>query len=160
MKLFLPATMLFCLLSVAGVAQTIRKVKVTELETIIAESKTPLIINFWATFCKPCIEEMPYLLEQVDQHKEDSLRLILVSLDLEDSYPNKIQAFVKRRQIHAPVVWLDEFNADYFCPRIDPAWTGAIPTTLFVNLKKGKRKLVEEQLSPERLKKEIMELLQ
>jgi thiol-disulfide isomerase/thioredoxin len=142
-----------------GFAQRIRKVKVTELERTIAEAKTPLIINFWATFCKPCIEEMPYLLEEVKRHQADSVQLILVSLDLEESYPAKIEAFAAKRKISSTIVWLDEFNADYFCPKIDAAWSGAIPATLFINRKKGYRKLIEEQLSKERLQKEIMAIL-
>jgi len=44
------------LLTATGYGQDIKKVKITELEKMLAESKTPLIINFWATWCMPCIE--------------------------------------------------------------------------------------------------------
>ena len=85
----------------------------------------------------------------------DSIKLLLVSLDLESYYPAKIKSFVTKQKFTAPIVWLDESNADYFCPKVDTAWSGAIPATLFINNKTGYRKFFEEQLSNEKLKKEI-----
>ena len=64
-----------------------------------------------------------------------------------------------KRHITAPVLWLDETNADYFCPKVDAKWSGAIPATLFINSKTGYRNFIEEQLSHEELKKEIMAIL-
>ena len=145
-------TMLSCF------SQEIRKVKITEVEKIIAESKTPLIINIWATWCKPCIEELPYFQEEIKKH--DSLQLLLVSLDFKEAFPDGNTKFMNKRKITAPVVWLDETNADYFCPKIDPKWSGAIPATLFINNKTGYRNFVEAQISREKLKKEIMAILE
>ena len=149
--LFLFSTNLF--------SQQLKKIKIRDLEKTIAESKTPLIINFWATFCKPCVQEIPYFQQQVKEHKNDSIKLLLVSLDLESYYPAKIKSFVTKQKFTAPIVWLDESNADYFCPKVDTAWSGAIPATLFINNKTGYRKFFEEQLSNEKLKKEIAAVL-
>src|SRR5258706_7616742 len=147
------------LLSVAVAGQEIKKIKITDLEKTIKESKTPLIVNFWATFCKPCVEEIPYFQEAIKKYKKDSVRLLLVSLDLQDFYPAKIKSFAMKRKFTAPILWLDEYNADYFCPKVDSAWSGAIPASLFVNNKIGYRKFFEEQLSKEKLEKEIMAIL-
>src|ERR1700741_5055708 len=108
-------------------SQEIKKIKITELEKTIKESKTPLIVNFWATFCKPCIEEIPYFQELA---KKNGVKLLLVSLDLEDFYPSKIKSFIVKNKYTAPVFWLNEYNADYFCPKVDKAWSGAIPASL------------------------------
>lgn len=153
---------LVCVFLFSGVpvfTQEIKSIKITELEKTIAESKTPLIINFWATWCKPCIEEIPYFQAEVAQHKSDSIQLVLVSLDMKEMYPKGLSSFVKRRKINATVVFLDETNADYFCPKVDAKWSGVIPASLFINNKTGYRKFVEDQLSEEELKKEIMAIL-
>jgi thiol-disulfide isomerase/thioredoxin len=140
--------------------QEVSSVKITEVEKIIAESKTPLIINMWATWCIPCIEELPYFQEEAKKHEKDSLQLVLVSLDFKESFPTGIIRFMNKRKITAPVVWLDETNADYFCPKIDAKWSGAIPATLFINNKTGYRIFVEEKISHEKLKQEIKALLE
>lgn len=149
----------FLFSGVIAFTQEIKRIKITDLEKTIAESKTPLIINFWATWCKPCIEEIPYFQAEVAQHQPDSIQLILVSLDMKEMYPKGLSSFVKKRKISATVVFLDETNADYFCPKVDAKWSGAIPASLFLNNKTGYRKFVEDQLTEEELKKEIMAIL-
>ncbi|WP_276502703.1 TlpA disulfide reductase family protein [Terrimonas pollutisoli] len=148
---------LFITLPVFG--QQAKKIKITDLEKIIAESKTPLVINFWATYCKPCIEEMPYFLALEKEYKKDNLQLLLVSLDMEDDYPSKVDAFLQKRKITSVSAWLDETNADYFCPKIDASWSGALPATLFVNNNDRYKKFVEDSFSKEKLKKEIEAML-
>jgi len=149
---------LFLFLSANTNAQTIKKIKITELEKTIKESKTPLIVNFWATFCIPCIEEIPYFQKLVKKHAKDSVKLLLVSLDLNEDY-NKIKPFAVKRKITAPIVWLNETDADYFCSKVDSSWSGSIPATLFINNKTGYRKFHEEQIKEEQLEKEIMAIL-
>ncbi len=156
----------FSLFSFLGSTQEIKSVKITDLEKLIMENKRPLIIDFWATWCKPCLEEIPVLIQEVKKQNAsakmpvDSIRLILVSLDLPEEFPAGISSIVKKRKFNTTVMWLDETNADYFCPKIDPKWSGAIPATLFMNNQTGYRKFFEEKLSNEKLKKEIMAILE
>lgn len=147
------------LVACAVMGQGVKKVKVTELEQMIAGSKTPLIVNFWATYCKPCIAEMPHFEKLAAKYKEKGLTVVFVSLDMEDDYPAKVDSFVQKRKIQNRVVWLNETNADYFCPKIDPKWSGAIPATLLVNSAKNYRRFFEEELTEQELEKEIMAIL-
>jgi thiol-disulfide isomerase/thioredoxin len=155
-KYFLVGTVL--LFATGCFSQEIKKIKITDLEQTIKESKTPMIISFWATFCIPCVEEIPYFQESVAIHKKDNVKLLLVSLDLHEDYP-KIKSFAAKKKFTAPVVWLNETDADYFCPVVDSAWSGAIPATLFINNKTGYRKFYEGPVKEDKFEKEIMAIL-
>ncbi len=80
-------------------------------------------------------------------------------MDLKESYPEKIISFAAAHNYTAQIVWLNETNADYFCPKVDKAWSGAIPSTLFYNKKTGYKKFVEEQMKPEQFEIELNKAL-
>lgn len=140
-------------------SQTIEKWKIEDLEQYIAKSETPVIINFWATYCIPCLKEIPQFEETVKKYNDKKVKLMLVSLDFKETFPDKISAFVKKRDFKSPIVWLDETNADYFCPRIDSSWSGVMPATLFVNNKKSVRNFFEEEMSKEKFEEEVKKIL-
>ena len=150
--------LLLMLCSLQGTGQSISKWKAADLSKAIAEAEGPTIFNFWATFCAPCIEELPYFQELVAKYKDSGVRLVLVNLDMASVYP-KIPAFAKRFGIKAPIVFLDETDADLFCPIADPKWSGAIPASLFVNSKSGYRRFYEDQIAKDALEKEIISLI-
>jgi hypothetical protein len=104
------------------------------------------------------VEEMPWLNKIINAKNNGDVTLVLVSLDSKSAFPDKIRSFLKRRNIRATFIWLDETNADVFCPRIDNDWGGTIPATLFVNNASGYRKFLEQQISPSQLRKEIQQL--
>ena len=151
---------LVCLLvlTISSNPQSIPKWKIGNLETYIKKSNSPVIVNFWATFCKPCIEEIPYFHKLVKEYEKQGVKLLLVSLDMPEQFP-KIRSFAVKRKYTAPIVWLNESDADYFCPKVDTAWSGAIPSTLFINNKTGYRKFFEDQISKENLEREIKAML-
>lgn len=146
---------LFIGTTVTGYSQQIKKLKITDIAEMIEKSDSVLIINFWATFCKPCVEEIPDLIKYATKYKKEKVALHLISLDLADYYPAKIKKFVAVKKYAANIAWLDESNADYFCPFISPDWSGSIPATLVVNKKNGYRKFHEKKLSAAEIEKEI-----
>ncbi|MEO5984551.1 MAG: TlpA disulfide reductase family protein [Ferruginibacter sp.] len=137
-------------------AQEIPKWKINDVEKYISSSSSDIVIvNMWATFCKPCVAELPAFIRITEQYKKHNVQLLLVSLDLPSFYPRKVAAFAKKHKFYSNIVWLDETNADYFCPKIDKAWSGSIPATLIVNTKTGYRKFVEEEMSAAVFEKEL-----
>lgn len=135
-------------ITMQGISQQIPKWKIEDVvRSFSGENDTTYVVNFWATFCKPCIAEIPDFISIVDKYKSKKVKLLLVSLDLPSYYPEKIKAFAKKNNYNTHIAWLNETNADHFCPVIDPKWSGAIPATIIVNNKTGYRKFFEEQVS-------------
>jgi thiol-disulfide isomerase/thioredoxin len=140
-------------------AAGIQKIRITELESYIAHCDHPLIVNFWATFCVPCVKEIPYFQSTVDRYKDKEVELVLVSLDLPGYYPARVAAFVKKSEFTARVFWLNETDADYFCPKVDPGWSGGIPCSLFINNKSHYRRFFDRQLTEPQVGLEIKEMI-
>lgn len=140
-------------------AQQIKKVKIEEVADYIKKSDHPLIINFWATWCAPCVEEIPWFQNIVNTNANNGLELILVSLDFQNNYEKKVTSFAKNNKLNATLFWLDETNADHFCPLIDSAWYGSIPVTLFVNNLAGYRKFYNDQVPENELKNIVAEMM-
>src|SRR5690554_5004047 len=86
-------------------AQETRKIKITDLEKVIEESTKPLVINFWATFCKPCMEEIPYFQKLGKKYAGQGVEILLVSLDMKDDYPAKVFSFIRKQRIELPTAW-------------------------------------------------------
>jgi thiol-disulfide isomerase/thioredoxin len=140
-------------------AQDIPKWKIGDLEAYIKKSDKPTVINFWATFCKPCIAEIPHFQKLVKQYEKEGVQLLLVSLDMQEMYPEKIKIFADKFKFTAPIVFLDETNADIFCPKVDKKWSGAIPASIFINNKTGYRKFFEAEMSEEKFESELNSLI-
>lgn len=88
------------------------------------------VINFWATWCKPCVAELPYF-EMIDRrYTNDKVEVILVSLDLPNKVESKLIPFIKNQSITSKVVLLDDPDANTWIPKIDKDWSGAIPATI------------------------------
>jgi thiol-disulfide isomerase/thioredoxin len=148
-----------CLVLTAG-AQKIDRWKVADLQKAIDTAQRPTIINFWATFCIPCIQEIPHFQELVKKYKSAGINLVLVNLDMKSAYPTQIASFAKKRKFTSKIVFLDETNADLFCPVADSSWSGALPSTLMLYPKNGYRAFFEMPLSREKLEVEIRKMLQ
>ena len=99
-----------------------------------------------------------YIQRLVKKYEAKGVTLVLVSLDLPEAYP-KIKGFAEKRKFTAPIVFLDESNADEFCPVVDESWSGAIPASLFINSKTGYRSFFEEQLTKEKVETEIKAMM-
>ncbi|MEO6730991.1 MAG: TlpA disulfide reductase family protein [Ferruginibacter sp.] len=130
--------------------------KIAEVKSYYSKKTDAVyVINFWATFCKPCIAEIPYLQSISKKYESKKVKLLLVSLDLPVFFPDKIRSFAKKNNFTADIAWLNESDADYFCPVIDKKWSGSIPATLFVNAATGYKMFVENEMSNEQFESEL-----
>ena len=104
-----------------------------QLESRIENAKdTTLVINFWATWCKPCIEELPCFEELRERYNGQNVLVILVSLDFKSQLEKKFIPFLKEKQFKSEVVLFADQDANTWIPKISQEWDGAIPATVII----------------------------
>lgn len=89
-----------------------------------------ILVNFWATWCKPCVAELPYFIEFAQEN--ENVELILVNLDMPSQVEKLVKPFLKRENIAQTVVHLNDPNSNFWINDIDSSWSGAIPATLII----------------------------
>lgn len=134
-------------------------IKWAGLEAVINKKSEKLqVINFWATWCAPCIKELPYF-EAVNKAESDKIDVTLVSLDFEDEFEKRVLPFIEKRNLQSRVLLLDEIDYNSWIDKVDPSWSGAIPATLIINPLNGKRKFLEKELNEGELNSLIEDIL-
>lgn len=118
--------------------------KIGDLLKLINRPDTQYVVNFWATWCKPCVEELPAFDSLLAVTGSSPVKILLVSLDFKEELENKVKPFLLKHQIRSECVLLDEVNGNDFVDKISPSWSGAIPATLFITGRE--RKLVEKKM--------------
>ncbi len=148
--------LLFFLISLSAFSQNIPVIKIGELEKrIYNSSDTTYIVNFWATWCAPCVKELPDFDSISKTHKDQKVKVLLVSMDFKEDMETKVKPFVIKKKIFSEIQLLDESNADYFIPKIANEWSGALPATVIINNKKNVKHFFEKKLNYEFLRTEI-----
>src|SRR5690606_38467372 len=105
-------------------------------------SDTTYIVNFWATWCAPCIEELPYFEELTSETRGQAVKVLLVSLDFRKQLSTRLLPFIKKHNLRSEVIVLDDPDANAWIDKVDPSWSGAIPATLVF---RGDRREFKEQ---------------
>lgn len=107
---------------------------------------TLYVINFWATWCVPCVAELPNFEKLNRQNKHKKIKVILVSLDGLKSKDKVLIPFVTQRNIESEVILLNEPNFNAWIDSVDSTWSGALPATLLLNPAKKIHCFVEKEL--------------
>ncbi len=109
------------------------------------DNDTTYVINFWATWCKPCVEELPYFEQLHEQFRDQKVKVVLVSLDFKKDLEKKLLPFIKARQLKPTVLALTDSGYNSWIDKVNPAWGGAIPVTLIYQ--RGKKAFKDDQFA-------------
>lgn len=107
-----------------------------ELNTYIQNnSEKPLVVNFWATWCAPCVKELPYFQKL---HQENAnVKVVTVSLDFDKQVASKLKPFLKRKNYTFVTTYMADKKFNNWISRVDENWSGSIPATWIINANKG-----------------------
>ena len=134
MKLFIAAIALLIFGLAPLPAQKIEKIGIPGLEKILASSEDQLyVVNFWATWCPPCVTELPYFEKLSKEYQGKGVKFILVSLDFPSQIDSKLIPFLKKNKITADVRLMTNLDYNSWIEKVDAGWQGNIPVTLFFN---------------------------
>ncbi len=115
------------------------------------------VVNFWATWCAPCIKEIPHFEKLNANYKNKNVEVLLVSLDFPFNYDKKLKPYIKKHKLQSKVVALDDPDMNTWMPKVNEEWTGAIPITIIYN--KEKRQFYERTFTYNELENEVKQFL-
>ncbi len=115
------------------------------------------VVNFWATWCAPCVKELPYFEKIGEKYKDKNVEVLLVSLDFLNQVDKKLIPFINQKKLQSKVVLLDDVNENVWINAIDESWSGALPATLIYS--KNNRKFFEQSFDYETLENELQTFL-
>ncbi len=152
--------------SVVDAKETVAKNLTADVPTLNYEQLKPMlhknddkiyVVNFWATWCAPCVKELPYFEKINKEYKDKNVEVLLVSLDFPKKKETKLLPFIAKKNIQSKVVLLDDVNEQFWIGDISEKWSGALPATLIYS--KGERKFFEQSFTEEELQKEVQSFI-
>ena len=138
----------FLTIHICAFGQKSKKIHWSEMEKMLADPSDSLtVINFWATWCKPCVAEIPDFENAAALFKQKPVRFWFISLDFEEFQKIRLDSFIKRNGIKSKVFLLDDINYSRWIAKVDSSWSGAIPATLIVNNSKKIRQFFASEIN-------------
>ncbi len=107
------------------------------------------VVNFWATWCVPCVKELPEFEKLNEVYADMKVKVLLVSLDNPRHMVSRVMPFIEQHNLRSEIVLLDDPRSNRWIPEVDESWSGAIPATVFFT--KDSRSFYEKAFTYEEL---------
>ena len=121
------------------------------------EDDTIYVLNFWATWCAPCIKELPAFEKLGAQYAHKNVKVILVSLDFTSKVEKSLLPFIVKKKLKLPVVHLNSTDANDWVDKVNPDWSGSIPATLIYS--RDQSQFYERSFTFDELESEVQKFI-
>ena len=129
--------LLFFVLSLSCSDKSDKNIQVVDFDEFYSKidlsSDDTYVINFWATWCSPCVKELPYFESVNKEYSDKNVKVILVSLDFPSQIESRLKPYIRKNNIKSNVILLNDSKMNKWVPRVSEKWDGGIPATLIVN---------------------------
>ncbi len=131
MKQFFIAILACLILVSIARSQDIKPInKTDDLKSIMDANKGKVIlVNFWATWCKPCVKEFPDLVKLQNDYKDKGFVLVFISADMPEEIKSKVSPFLSQEKVDFPTYYIGSDKPEDIINYVDKDWQGAIPST-------------------------------
>ena len=159
-RLLTLAALLFILHTQLSFGQKVEYIKIPELEQMLKNPENTLfVLNFWATWCPPCVAEISSFERAAKSYDPEKVRFILVSLDFPSQVEKQLIPFLKKNNITLNVAVMMDVDYNKWIDKVDPKWQGDIPATLFFNNSKKSKYFHSGEVTEPELKRYINSFL-
>jgi thiol-disulfide isomerase/thioredoxin len=140
--------------------QKLTQIRIPDLEKILSAKDDRLyVINFWATWCPPCVKELPHFQKVAKEFHRDDVSFLLVSIDFPSQIESHLRPFLEKNDVELDVAIMMDTDQNEWIDKVDPSWQGNIPVTLMLNNAKMTRKFHPGDLNEKELREMINSLL-
>ncbi|MEX0967358.1 MAG: TlpA disulfide reductase family protein [Bacteroidia bacterium] len=148
----LAAVLSFIFISASSYSQEVAEVTFPEFEKqyLLPAHDTLYVLNFWATWCAPCVKELPEFEKVTTEMQDQKVRVVLVSLDFPGQIESRIEPFIKKHNLNSRVIFLNAPGENEWIPKVSESWDGTIPATLFV-MPDGSREFVSGSMTYDKI---------
>jgi thiol-disulfide isomerase/thioredoxin len=124
------------LLARPATGETVKLVKPEQYRSRVVAAKKGrvVLVNFWATWCEPCREEMPALVAAAKGFPSKDVAVALVSTDTLKKTPD-VQKFLASQKVPFVCWQAKSTDPQRFIDAVDKTWNGAVPYTLVYDRK-------------------------
>jgi thiol-disulfide isomerase/thioredoxin len=134
------------IVTVNGQSRSVLDVPVEDLiKRFESKSDTIFVVNFWATWCLPCVKEIPEFNKIGMRHQNKPVKVIMANLDFPNQKESRLMPFLDKNEVKHEVVMTLTPRGGAWIEQVDEAWTGAIPATIVLH--NGKRRFFEGEIN-------------
>ncbi len=136
----------------------IHDINLQKIETLLSEKKQGLtIINLWATWCPPCVAELPHFGNIYKKYPKDKVHIYLINIEGKEIKEKVLEPFLRKNPLPCPVFLLEEGTPEELEKILKTEISGALPITLIYNSRGKLLKKFEESISEEDIRSILKE---